>query len=216
MSRRLIMANGSGAGNFDVGLVFYASFRNALVAETGQQLSGNWNHVFDSNLNRHVAVSVSGSALYFPIAGLPVRNETFTMAGWLKADFNTATLLGWGHIPFKPTDAAFCALTNNGRESLLSMPTGYADADYSIAVPAEMNRWYHLCGTHDEATGKNIFYVNGVKVGESIKTLTVGTDNAALGCFWGTQAGDVSAAEVRIYNRVLSAAEAKALAKIIR
>lgn len=216
MSRRLMMSNSSGGGNLGAGLVFYASLREALIAETGQHLSGNWELDFDSDLNRHVGGSVEGTSLHFDIEGLPAGNESFTMAGWFKADFNTATLLGWGKTPFTPTDAAFCALTNFNGGNLLSMPVGNADQDYSISAPARLNQWYHLCGTHDEATGKNIFYVNGAKVGESTKELTVGTFGAAIGCFWSNQAGNISAAEVRIYNRVLSAAEAKTLAKIVR
>jgi len=76
-----------------------------------------------------------------------------------------------------------------------------------------LDRWYHVVFTHNGAN--TVFYVNGVQVAAPANAVTMGLSTNAL--YIGGQTGDTLRQfdglidDVRIYNRVLSAAEVQAL-----
>ena len=117
------------------GLVFYASFRDGLIAETGQHLFGNGKIITDEMLGRSV-LSLDKSVVTFSAAGFPVGNEPFTVAAKMRVLFGRFGyfLFGWGSTPWTPTVAGLSCdshtthLTNWGwgLECGIGNPSGLA------------------------------------------------------------------------------------------
>ena len=86
---------------------------------------------------------------------------------------------------------------------------------FSPPISLEVDRWYHVAGSFDDATDQMAMYVNGVRVlGESTTaTIAPNTDPLIIGGNWeGFKFWHGLLDDVRIYDRMLTADEVAALA----
>jgi len=204
--RALLMAAAGGGGDLTEGLVFYASFRSGIWAESGQELTvdGEAYWAFDDELGRG-AMFFSYGSVKFSTENLPVGDEPFTVAAKLRLPYGPHDgffAFGWGSTPYGPTVAGLaCSSSGLG---LRNWGFGLGDVGGTD--------WHHLAGTYDGVTVR--FYVDGqLDSAMSISGLTTGGETGSFGTFWAGDYTDCRCANARIYNRALSAAEVASLAK---
>ena len=204
MSRRLIMAGNAGSLPSD-GLVFYASFRENLIAETGQALSGGGRIIVDETLGRQV-MDLAGGAVTFSSDGLPEGDQPFSIAckvclphGHKDGFF----VFGWGSTPYSSTVAGLaCSSSGIALRNWGALRIGNVTG----------TNWHHLAATYDGSTAR--FYVDGhLDSSAGISGLTTGNETGSFGTWWAGDSTPCRYANARIYNRALSDAEIIALAK---
>ena len=173
MSRRLMMA---GASNIPTdGLVFHASFKNAIVAETGQALVYDDRQmiVADPVLGRKVLHNYQQIAV--SADGLPRGNGPFTVSGlfrfppefyerWLGSGVASfAALFYWGNTP-DPIGhlAGFFYILQAPKCGAILTTWGSETQKYDLE--SSVSNWHHWLGTHDE-NNLNTLYIDGLAVG---------------------------------------------------
>ena len=143
-----------------------------------------------------------------------IRNATFTYAAWVKPVFNAVdddrTIIGGGvagdgHQQFRVNEV--------NQLQLLKACTASIDTS-SGTVPN--GSWSHVAITYD-SSGNYVFYINGAASGSGTNLQTFTANDTFIGssCLGGV--GELFAGtmdDVRIYNRVLTAAEVKQLYKL--
>lgn len=202
------------------GLVFYASFNGNTpgTAETGQSLStyGSISYIKDGGIP--CAYFGGSSYIYYPYSSgaLPSGSSPCTMSIWAKDTVNSGgALIGYGAPDVD---------NNNHRQIMLTPTWGIFLSNNSegyVREPATSfdNNWHHYCIVVNEKVGNynNIqIFTDGIltKYGNLIITtdtygnLVFGTSAWDIGT-WSLLKGYLAAA--RIYNRVLTQLEIKAL-----
>lgn len=194
----------------ETGLVFHASFRDEVLAESGQNLEiseGDVRIVQDDELGRNVLHSERG-VLKFPQAGLPTGNAPFTIALWAKFDSldDNSMIVGWGSTPWGETVAAIRYVDGGIRLS----PWGSTYTE--PAADPDCGKWHHWCGVYDGG-GRAQLYLDGRPVAEGKFGFEIGEEQGSLGTFWAWENAEFRAANVRIYDRALTGSEIMALAE---
>lgn len=208
MSRRLMMAGRVGGGTIPTeGSVFFASFREGLTAETGQELDvrGDASLEFDAAIGREV-MCLSSGAVTFPATGLSEGDQPFTVACKICLPHGPKDgffAFGWGSTPWGPTVAGLaCSSSGLGLRNWGALNIG---SIYGTD-------WHHLAGTYDGSTAR--FYVDGnLNSSVEISRLTTGNETGSFGTWWTGDLTSCRYANARIYNRALLPGEVAALAK---
>lgn len=155
--------------------------------------------------------------------GPGVRTDsTFTVAAWVRPDLLESGV--WRTAVSQDGNvmsAFFLQLSPTGNKWTFMMPAADADTTRLVAAsdaPAVAGRWTHLAGAFDRATGTLALYVDGVRQAQTAKQTTPWHAAGAL------QIGRALASknkvdhfrgaidDVRVYDRLLSAAELHDLA----
>lgn len=208
--RRVLLATLANKKMPDDGLVFHASFRDEVLAESGQSLDtqdGDIQIVRDDELRRNVLRSEYG-VLGFPMTGLPTGNAAFTIALHAKFDWldENSMIVGWGSTPWGETVAAIRYIYGGVRLS----PWGESNTE--PAINPDCGRWHHWCGVYD-GSGHAQLYLDGQQVALGDFHFDIGTEQASLGTFWAGESLGFCAANVRIYDRALFENEIKTLSQ---
>ncbi len=132
--------------------------------------------------------------------------NSWTISGWIKANAVNGSdkvaigKLGWhGGIIW----------VNNNMSFLVSSVTNMWGC-IQIHYTPELNKWYHYTATYDSATKESKYFVNGNLVGTvtACSNMTNYSDTLYIGgSGGGGYASNITTDDVRIYNRVLPAAE---------
>ncbi|WCL50527.1 LamG-like jellyroll fold domain-containing protein [Leptospira sp. GIMC2001] len=178
----------------------YGNFNNDLVVSGAVVTS-------DRNGHTNAAYSFNGASFMQKLNpnGLPVGNNARSICAWFK----TSNSIGQYIVGFGTMSAS----SGNGLviTSTVTGMFGVTD-DVTIFHEGFMNQWIHLCGVYDSTTAS--IYENGV-LRESVNkiwttaispNLEVGRLIDGTGNFFGVLD------DIRIYNRVLSISEMKAIA----
>lgn len=208
-----IMLGGIHLGSADNSLVFHKSFRTWTDrAETGQLLYPTNFSVYDPEFKSYT----TGSGKTIPTIGrgmLSVNNEN----GLFPTGSNPFTAVLWAaQTGTRRVDDSVVLRYGNNNDLLISFHTDHAQIAFSntniyITLEPEIthNRLYHMCVTYDGATVT--FYVDGSVVGQADATLNIKQETPLkIGC---DKYDPFAVADVRIYNRALSASEVAALAE---
>ena len=194
----------------EAGLVFHASFREKILAETGQELNISpygIGIVRDDALGRNV-LDIDRGVLSFSQDGLPVGDAPFTIA--LLAKFHrmddNSMILGWGSTPWGETVAAIRYVDGGVRLS------AWGGSNTDPEIDPDGGAWHHWCGVYD-GFGNPQLYLDGESAAAGEFHFDVGEELASLGTFWAGESVEFQAANVRIYDRALTPAEIEALAK---
>lgn len=202
-----MMAAGGGGAFPTEGLVFHASFRDVIAAETGQTLAndGGCELAADSDLGRNFCRIECGVLSWSDLSGFPVGSEPFTLSVLAKIDENSGgtVVFGWGSTPTSPTVATL-ALDGEGN----ICPCSWGPDTIFVHDPGG---WHHWCFTH--AGGDVNVHCDGELIRSDVMTFNIGVGKGAFGTWWTGHRGVFGVANARIYNRALSSAEVKALAK---
>jgi len=146
------------------------------------------------------------------IAG--TESRTFSM--WLKLDeeiyrTNNSIVVSYGFtgypdvvLPGGPF-ALFIDNLETGVQARLWVPS----AEQLIAYGLANGAWQHHLIAYDNQTGIGVYYVDGVKIAESLLNLNTPDDDICLGCDGEERSRffDGIMDDVRIYNRALSSIE---------
>lgn len=152
--------------------------------------------------NTNGAYSFNGSSNYISIpASNALNNSTYTISAWIymPSIAVNATIVGSAS-----SGGPYVRVANGGLQASNNCNNG------SVWAGA----WINLVYTYDNSTGQTEFYVNGNGVGCASSPTTFTWSNYEIGVRQNSLDyfnGDIS--DVRIYNRVLSSAEASALYK---
>lgn len=194
----------------EAGLVLHASFRDGILAESGQELNisqGDICIVRDDDLGRNV-LDVDRGVLSFSQDGLPVGDAPFTVA--LLAKFHhmddNSMILGWGSTPWGETVAAIRYVGGGVRLS------AWGESNTGPEIDPDGGTWHHWCGVYD-GFGHPQLYLDGEPAAAGNFHFDIGEELASLGTFWAGESVVLQAANVRIYDRALTPAEIEALAK---
>ena len=194
----------------EAGLIFYASFRDGIIAESGHELNisdDGIGIVRAGDLGRNV-LRINHDVLSFSQDGLPVGDAPFTIA--LLANFqqmdDNSMIFGWGSTPWGETVAAIRYVEGGVRLS------AWGESNTGPEIDPDCGKWHHWCGVYD-GLGNPQLYLDGELVASGEFHFDVGNELAALGTFWACESVMLQAANVRIYDRALNSAEIKALAK---
>jgi hypothetical protein len=143
-----------------------------------------------------------------------VVQENLTLALWLKTDVagsgkaSDAWHAGTGLLDAEQAgavdDFGLCLL---GEQAAF----GVGNPDTTVtSTPAIVDAaWHHIAATRDDATGEMVLYVDGTENGRA--TGPVGKRGAATQIFSGRGRLVADLADIRLYTRVLSAAEVSAV-----
>lgn len=165
-----------------------------------------------SNCKAGTCLSFDGVNDYVNVANNSVLQvSNFTIAAWVKRDVLDNS---FREIVRKGVD--YFLLINNENELAL----GIENADFANGYALSgTGNWEHVAATFDNSTRAIKIYLNGNLVHSLTAqlTLSVGTDPLRIGATEvDTQFFDGQIDEVRIYNRVLSAAEVQNLYNDLR
>lgn len=204
MSRRLMMFGG--AGNIPTeGLVFYASFREALAAETGQDMNIVGATLVTDDILGRAVMCLEGGSVTFPSDGLPKGDQPFAIACKVclpRGPHDGFFAFGWGSTPYSSTVAGL-ACSSSGIEL-----RNWGTLHLGNVTGTD---WYHLAATYDGSTAR--FYVDGhFDSSMEISGLTTGNETGSFGTWWAGDSTPCRYANARIYNRALGDAEVAALA----
>ncbi len=191
------------------------------TAGTVTDMSGSGNTGTMTNMNRKFAVDggILGQALKFngtnteiDYTGPNLANSSLTYAAWFYAE--TAT---------PPDEHIIVSLGSEFAEDKIAAlgikSSGDIQFDFYVNVTTasavySLNRWHHVAGVYDQVAGTRKIYLDGVEVAtESSVTAFTGNTDGAIGYGRADNAYffDGKLDDVRIYNRALTAAEAKQL-----
>lgn len=153
------------------------------------------------------------------VPALDIVGDKITLCAWIKPD--TQGTSGGSRVISKRTDAGGSDVyalfpldgttpSNDGFWFRLTCGGGTTSLIHNVLVTAGV--WQHWCGTYDGATMR--LYRNGVQVASTAKTGNI--DASARAVHLGHREGearyfDGGMADVRVYNRALSAREVFAL-----
>ncbi len=209
-----IIPNGSGGAGRLLG---YWAFDDASGTTAtnlvGSDYAGTLNNapVWSSGAGRHYLQFTSASQQYVEVPGLPSVDTMVTVACWARSgtpEWNIAGALvsrrpQWGLHPWlnPPEDKRFSFMVN----------AAYADINLATLPAFNLTEWHHYAGTYDAGTGQAKVYVDGLFAGST--TISPGLLNETTGSVWIGRDSDLeryfegALDEVRLYNRVLNAAE---------
>jgi hypothetical protein len=132
--------------------------------------------------------------------------NAMTMEAWV----NPTTLTNWRTILMKeaPTGLAYGLYAHDGSRPAAYIRIGSADIGQQGTAALAANTWTHVAATYDGTTLR--LYINGVQVSTTTVTgavvATTGVLRLGGNSAWGEYfAGLID--EVRVYSRVLTAAE---------
>jgi hypothetical protein len=139
-----------------------------------------------------------GSAL---LAVQPAGNSAWSVSAWVKC---AASLL--------PSPASSAALLSWGASG------GASSAALALVITGQSgacdNKWHHVALTHgDGGASSTKSYVDGLAVSTTSQTLALPSDGSGALSVGSSSGFAGSLAELRLYNRALSAAEALALSQ---
>ncbi len=151
-------------------------------------------------------------------------SNTLSFSAWVKTTANTVAIAALGRSTV--TDEAMLYIHNNGAAIILSNGTFLYNGIYGNTVVND-GQWHHIVGTVNgsNACASMKLYVDGVREGTENCLSSSGTnisDSTARSFFlgwraWGSGASEIYSGkldDVRLYNRVLSAAEALELYRL--
>jgi hypothetical protein len=160
------------------------------------------------------AMSFDGSNDYIDVgnaASLRDMGSAVTVAAWAKYNAYGGGGQAYSVIAVKGYPWTFL-MENPDQKIRFRVSAGGVDANAQDSAVHELNRWYYFVGTYD---GENIrIYKDGVQVGFTPQTGALGVvdTTAKIGTYQGTDYNfNGSIADVRIYNRALSAMEINTL-----
>ncbi|MFZ5630039.1 MAG: LamG-like jellyroll fold domain-containing protein [Spirochaetota bacterium] len=145
-------------------------------------------------------------------AGLPAGSASRTLCAWVRPTAYPAST--WGFIAQYGTqsDGSMFGLAIKSANSVTL--SGY-NSDFDVTYNYPLHVWTHICGTYNGTTAQ--IFVNGASMGSGLRTWNTvlqGNPGLYIGRAGYDQnqrlTGDID--DVRIYNRVLSAAELRVLA----
>jgi len=188
-------------GTFSIGANTYGA--TSTQGRIGQALN------FDGQ-NDQILISDPGTNSILDIT------STITISAWGK--WNTGGSNGDSYLLGKGTDMYDLLVYQADNGKVTFYATGLS-SPYSVKTNGAYNdnKWHLFTGTYDSAGGSNNMkiYVDGALENQATRTGTISTDNVSLGIgVLGAATGyrwNGSLDDVRIYNRVLSAAEVSAL-----
>ncbi|MEK7590359.1 MAG: LamG domain-containing protein [Patescibacteria group bacterium] len=212
------------------GLVAFWNFDDCDTCSTAKDFSGNSNtgtfqgnaaHTASGKINRGITLDGTGDyALVTDSASLDLTSA-LTISSWVS--LNSLTCTGVDNVgglvakhdstTTKDGYALIYACSND--KMYFQGGDGTTWASLSVASSqtyAQTNRWYHVVGTFDGTTG--YLYVDSENVGsDTSAALSDNAQNLWIGGDVNSNSNFLNAKldEVRIYNRVLSAAEVKTL-----
>lgn len=210
----------------NTGLVGYWNFDDCDTCSTANDLSGNRNngtfqadaaHTANGKINRGATFDGTGDYVLVTDSATLDLTNAITLSAWIQAtNVNRTNVIftkhsnlagGSGYVLFQNSDNKFYFQGGDGTTwpSLNAVSTG---------TYTQTRAWHHVVGTFNGTTG--YIYVDGEQVGtDTAGALVANNLNLWIGdnvAGSGAGSGIIgSLDEVRIYNRVLSAAEVKGL-----
>jgi hypothetical protein len=183
-------ADSSGSGN------------NGALANTSWSAAGRFGR----------ALSFNGTSSWVTVAD--ANSLDLTTAMTIEAWVNPAVNTDWRTVLLKENASGLSySLYGSGSPAVPStwMRVGSAEREVNGTAALAVNTWTHLAATYDGATMR--LFVNGVQVGTRALAGSLGTSTAPLriggNAIWGEYFSGLID-EVRVYNRVLTAAEIQA------
>lgn len=186
---------------------------------SGYQRNGTWS-TKPAVVPGIVPRTGGGSGNAFSVNG-STQTVTISMSGSyvFSGSWKTLSIALWVNLPSIPGGEQVIVGTDLDVMSILIEATGKLrfDIDASAEILSTTtiipNRWYHVVGTFDGTPGNQLLYVNGVL--DASQTGAVGSINSPSNFYFGSEGGvepgTPTIDDVRLYGRVLSAAEIGAL-----
>ena len=182
------------------------------LVESGPSGTLNNTPIWSSGAGRNYLQFTSASQQYVEVPGLPSMDSAVTVACWARsgtAEWNVAGALvsrrpQWGLHPWlnPPADKRLSFMVNNA---------SYANINLASLPSFDLTDWHHYAGTYNATTGEAKVYVDGLFAG--ITTISAGLLSETTGSLWIGRDSDKARYfegaldEIRVYSRVLSAAE---------
>jgi len=177
--------------------------------------NSTWNgqpqYLWDPTLGRYVAVLDAVAYLTAPDTGLPAGSDACTICGWMSTMTNGSAYLASYGTSDKYTSTQLRGLLQSATGNIMAA-NGTTFPEGKVAMYAGLG-WRHMAAVFN---GGSVFlYINGWLSWSATLTQTT-TLSGSL--YLGTRPGisglaDSLMADVRIYNRVLSAAELLSITK---
>ncbi len=188
---------------------------SAWTAEV-RDSSGNGNHGDWINHATTTTIGKLGQALEFDGSNDYVDVGDIDFTGEI-------TLSSWINTRSQPQYLDIITKTGGGTPADYYLLTGYDEVQFGFyaggyifhttSVDLDINTWYHVVATFDDSANNVKIYINGVEELDESETNspTASNDTTKIGGGWTNEVWDGFLDDVRIYDRVLSAAEVKRL-----